>query len=70
VKLQLRQAGAIGASMSGSGSAIYGLFRSRTAAAAAARTLKRPGWGVLLTRTLSRLEYERAARPRLPPRGT
>jgi 4-diphosphocytidyl-2-C-methyl-D-erythritol kinase len=65
VKLQLRHAGAIGASMSGSGSAIYGLFRTRASAAAAARTLKRPGWRVLVTRTLSRLEYERAARPRL-----
>ncbi len=65
VKLHLRQAGAVGASMSGSGSAVYGLFRTRAAAAAAARTLKRPGWRVLLTRTLSRLEYQRAARPRL-----
>lgn len=65
VKAQLRQVGAIGASMSGSGSAVYGLFRTRAAASAAARTLKRPGWRVLVTRTLSRPEYERAARPRL-----
>ena len=65
VKVQLRQAGAVGASMSGSGSAVYGLFRTPRAAAAAARTLKRPGWRILLTRTLSRMEYERAARPRL-----
>ncbi|HSL19944.1 MAG TPA: 4-(cytidine 5'-diphospho)-2-C-methyl-D-erythritol kinase [Vicinamibacterales bacterium] len=65
VKLQLRQAGAVGASMSGSGSAIYGLFRTRATAAAAAATVRRPGWRVLLTRTLSRPEYERAARPRL-----
>lgn len=70
VKLHLRQAGAVGASMSGSGSAVYGLFRTRAAAAAAVRSLKRPGWRLLLTRTLSRLEYERAARPRFPPRGT
>jgi 4-diphosphocytidyl-2-C-methyl-D-erythritol kinase len=66
VKLQLRHAGAIGAAMSGSGSAVYGLFKSRAAAAAAARGLRRPGWRILLTRTLSRLEYERAARPRVP----
>jgi 4-diphosphocytidyl-2-C-methyl-D-erythritol kinase len=65
VKLQLRQAGAIGASMSGSGSAVYGLFRTRSAAAAAARLLNRPGWRLRLTRTLSRLEHERAARARL-----
>lgn len=63
VKLQLRQAGAVGASMSGSGSAIYGLFRTRGAAASAGKTVKRPGWRILLTRTLSRAEYERAARP-------
>ncbi len=65
VKVQLRQAGAVGASMSGSGSAVYGLFRTRAAATAAARTLKRPGWRILVTRTLTRFEYERAARPRL-----
>jgi 4-diphosphocytidyl-2-C-methyl-D-erythritol kinase len=63
VKLQLRQAGAVGASMSGSGSAIYGLFRTRAGAHAAAQTVKRPGWRILLTRTLSRTEYERASRP-------
>lgn len=70
VKLHLRHAGAVGASMSGSGSAVYGLFKSRSGAAAAARSLRRPGWRILLTRTLSRLEYERAARPRLPSRRT
>jgi 4-diphosphocytidyl-2-C-methyl-D-erythritol kinase len=69
VQLQLRQAGAVGAAMSGSGSAVYGLFKTRSMAVAAARTLKRPGWRVLVTRTLSRLEYERAARPRLARRG-
>lgn len=65
VKVGLRQAGAIGAAMSGSGSAIYGLFRTSRAALAASRSLRRPGWRLLLTRTLSRVEYERAARPRL-----
>jgi 4-diphosphocytidyl-2C-methyl-D-erythritol kinase len=49
--------------MSGSGSAIYGLFRTRAAALAAAKTVKRPGWRILVTRTLSRTEYERASRP-------
>jgi 4-diphosphocytidyl-2-C-methyl-D-erythritol kinase len=63
VKGLLRQAGAVGASMSGSGSAIYGLFRTRAAAVAAGKTVKRPGWRILLTRTLARTEYERRARP-------
>jgi 4-diphosphocytidyl-2-C-methyl-D-erythritol kinase len=67
VKLHLRHAGAVGASMSGSGSAVYGLFRTRSAASAAARSFRRPGWRILLTRTLARLEYERAARARLAP---
>jgi 4-diphosphocytidyl-2-C-methyl-D-erythritol kinase len=62
VKLALRQAGAIGAAMSGSGSALFGLFRSARLATAAARSLKRPGWRILVTRTLSRGEYERASR--------
>ncbi len=35
----LRESGALGASMSGSGSAVFGLFRSRRAARAAARKL-------------------------------
>ena len=65
VKLQLRQSGAVGASMSGSGSAIYGLFRTRAAGVGAARAVTRPAWRIVLTRTLSRLEYERASRPRL-----
>jgi 4-diphosphocytidyl-2-C-methyl-D-erythritol kinase len=63
VKGMLRQGGAVGASMSGSGSAIYGLFRTRAGALSASKTVKRPGWRIYLTRTLSRTEYERASRP-------
>jgi 4-diphosphocytidyl-2-C-methyl-D-erythritol kinase len=63
VKLALRQAGAVGAAMSGSGSAVFGLFRTRRPAVLAAADLRRPGWRILLTRTLSRVEYARAARP-------
>jgi 4-diphosphocytidyl-2-C-methyl-D-erythritol kinase len=63
LKTTLRDAGAIAAAMSGSGSAVFGLFRSRAAAAACVRALTRAGAAALLTRTLSRGEYERRARP-------
>ena len=59
----LREAGAMAAAMSGSGSAVFGLFRSRTAAARTIRPLSRGGARALLTRTLSRGEYERRSRP-------
>jgi 4-diphosphocytidyl-2-C-methyl-D-erythritol kinase len=63
LKAALREAGAIAAAMSGSGSAVFGLFRSRAAAAACVRPLTRGGAAALLTRTLSRAAYERRARP-------
>ena len=47
--------GAIGAAMTGSGSAVYGLFAEAAARRAVAR-LRRPDWLVVLTRTLSRRE--------------
>jgi 4-diphosphocytidyl-2-C-methyl-D-erythritol kinase len=58
----LREAGALAASMTGSGSAVFGLFRSSTAAARAVKPLSRGGIKVLLTRTLSRAEHERRSR--------
>ena len=61
----LREAGAIAAAMSGSGSAVFGLFRSRTAATRALGPLSRGGCQVMLTRTLSRGEFETAL-PGLP----
>jgi 4-diphosphocytidyl-2-C-methyl-D-erythritol kinase len=63
VKSQLREAGAIAAAMSGSGSAVFGLFRTQTAAARAIKPLSRGGARAHLTRTLSRAEHERRARP-------
>jgi 4-diphosphocytidyl-2-C-methyl-D-erythritol kinase len=54
----LREAGAQAAAMSGSGSAVYGLF-AEAATARAARRLSRPGWQVFATRTLSRREASR-----------
>jgi 4-diphosphocytidyl-2-C-methyl-D-erythritol kinase len=63
VKVALRQAGAVGASMSGSGSAIFGLFRASAAASRAATALRRPGWRFIVTRTVDRAAYERRSRP-------
>jgi 4-diphosphocytidyl-2-C-methyl-D-erythritol kinase len=53
-----RREGALAAGMTGSGSAVFGLFREATAPAAA-RRLRRPDWLVLLARTLSRREAGR-----------
>jgi 4-diphosphocytidyl-2-C-methyl-D-erythritol kinase len=63
LKASLKEAGALAAAMSGSGSAVFGLFRSRTAAARSVKPLSRGGSRVFLTRTLTRAEYERRARP-------
>ncbi len=50
----LRGAGAVVAAMTGSGSAVFGLFTSRARVADAAREATRPGWRVIVTRTMSR----------------
>lgn len=63
LKAALREAGAVAAAMSGSGSAVFGLFRGRTAAAKVIRPLSRGGVEALLTRTLTRGEHERRGRP-------
>ena len=63
MKAALREAGAVAASMSGSGSAVFGLFRTRPAAARALGPLAKAGAGAMLSRTLSRAEHERLARP-------
>ena len=62
-KQQLRDLGATAAAMSGSGSAVFGLFRSRAAAERAVKPLSRNGATVLVTRTLTRAEHERRAKP-------
>jgi 4-diphosphocytidyl-2-C-methyl-D-erythritol kinase len=61
-KMQLREAGATAAAMSGSGSAVFGLFRSRLAAERAVKPLSRNGARALVTRTLTRAEHERRGR--------
>jgi 4-diphosphocytidyl-2-C-methyl-D-erythritol kinase len=63
LKAALRDAGALASAMSGSGSAVFGLFRGRAAAARSIKPLSRGGARALLTRTLTRAEYERRARP-------
>jgi 4-diphosphocytidyl-2-C-methyl-D-erythritol kinase len=63
IKAALREAGAVAAAMSGSGSAVFGLFRSRTAALKTLKPLSKGGTRAVLTRTLTRAEYERRARP-------
>jgi 4-diphosphocytidyl-2-C-methyl-D-erythritol kinase len=63
LKTSLKEAGALAAAMSGSGSAVFGLFRSRAAAARAVKPLSKGGARAFLTRTLTRAEYERRARP-------
>ena len=47
--------------MSGSGSAVFGLFSSRPPAAAAAARLSARSFRTLLTRTLNRQTYQRLA---------
>lgn len=50
----LRGEGAVPSAMTGSGSAVFGLFSSRARAARAARRIERPDWQVIVTRTLDR----------------
>jgi len=54
----LRREGAQGAAMTGSGSAVFGVF-SEAQAKRAARRLQRPDWLICLSRTLARREASR-----------
>jgi hypothetical protein len=68
MKAALRRAGALAAAMSGSGSAVFGLFQKRGDADAAVERLSGSGWRVLLTESLDRAAYARLSRP-VPTRG-
>jgi 4-diphosphocytidyl-2-C-methyl-D-erythritol kinase len=58
----LRRAGASQAAMSGSGSAVFGLFSRKAEASSAARALSaRPGVRIILTRTIGRRQYRTLA---------
>ena len=59
IRQSLLDAGAAFAAMSGSGSAVFGLFERADAARRTANDLARPGWLSLHTRTLDRREYTR-----------
>jgi 4-diphosphocytidyl-2-C-methyl-D-erythritol kinase len=59
VKSVLERAGAFYASLSGSGSAVYGLFRSRAAGQKAVARLQRDGIPAVVTTTLTRRQYWR-----------
>ena len=59
IRQSLLDAGAAVAAMSGSGSAVFGLFERADAARRTASDLARPGWMAVHTRTLSRREYAR-----------
>jgi len=56
-KSALLRAGAKYASLSGSGSTLYGLFASREAAVRAAARLRKQGWAARATATLRRRTY-------------
>ena len=57
VKLQLERAGASYASLSGSGSTLYGFFRTQEAAQAAAEKIRQAGTAAIATATLPRNAY-------------
>ncbi len=57
----LQKAGAFHAAMSGSGSAVFGLFSRRPAAERATRLLQKERIRALLTRTVNRAAYRRLA---------
>ena len=59
MKRALERAGSRYASLSGSGSVLYGLFRSRAEAVSAAGRLRKQGVNAVATSTLTRREYRR-----------
>ena len=63
----LLAAGAVGSAVSGSGSAVFGLFLRRPDAQAARRALARSGWRAILTHTSPRDEYARRSRVAIDP---
>jgi 4-diphosphocytidyl-2-C-methyl-D-erythritol kinase len=61
---RLSRAGAAYTAMSGSGSAVFGLFETEPQAVAAANALAAPGWQVQVTGTLNRRRYRQLSTPR------
>lgn len=56
---RLRGTDALLASMTGSGSTVYGLFRGRSTAQAARHAIRRRGWRTVITRTVGHGEFIR-----------
>lgn len=56
---RLRRTGALRAAMTGSGSAVYGLYRQSSEARAARLAVRRGGWRTLVSRTIGRAEFAR-----------
>ena len=69
MKLALRRSGALAAAMSGSGSTVFGLFQKRREAVDAVARLSGPGWRVLLTESLGRVEFAKRSQPQPLARG-
>jgi 4-diphosphocytidyl-2-C-methyl-D-erythritol kinase len=67
MRMALRRAGALAASMSGSGSTVFGLFQKRREALGAVDQLSGSGWRVMLTESIGRGEYGRRSRPMALP---
>lgn len=65
IKSVLVDQGAVVAAMSGSGSAVFGVFPDESAAGRAALEASSRGWTTHVTRTLTRADYARQMRPRL-----
>jgi 4-diphosphocytidyl-2-C-methyl-D-erythritol kinase len=63
MKAALSRSGAWAAAMSGSGSAVFGLFEDRAGAASAADRLAGGGWRIVVTDVLDRHAYTRRTRP-------
>jgi 4-diphosphocytidyl-2-C-methyl-D-erythritol kinase len=63
MKAALRRAGALAAAMTGSGSAVFGLFQKRADAGVAVERLSASGWRVVMTESLGRDEYAKRSRP-------
>ncbi len=56
---RFKRSGAVLAAMTGSGSTVFGLFRHRSAALAARVSARRPGWRMVVSRTVGRSEFAR-----------
>lgn len=53
IKSELRELGAIGTLMSGSGPTVFGIFADKAICDRGAEKIKRPGWNVFVTESLS-----------------